>query len=176
MCVPLNLFVKCLLTVVIVGTWMAWDYESGLIRTPDLIFGRHNDGVGSTDRAGNRTLGFSSIKLINMPKRFDYYDAATLHAYLAGLDLEYYPAAELLDFHDAGTPPTSNVLALKPDEKGRWRTHANGRSRDAWLGESHKDKFRVGSKPGQPNASFEEIALQKAWRKIFSTEKTIEIQ
>jgi len=75
--------------------------------------------------AGNRTLGFSSIKFINMAKRFDRADAATIQAYLSGLDLEYYSAVEPFQVGDVGMPPSSNPGALRVGEKGCWRAHAN---------------------------------------------------
>lgn len=91
--------------------------------TTDFSQGKPAAGAG----AGDRKLGFSSIKFINMPKRFDRADAATLQAYLSGLDLEYHPAVEPsdIDIHDVGMPPSSNQGALKPGEKGCWRAHAN---------------------------------------------------
>ncbi|KAK3382390.1 hypothetical protein B0T24DRAFT_686377 [Lasiosphaeria ovina] len=75
--------------------------------------------------AGNSTLGFSSIKCINLPHRYDRADAATLQAYLAGIDLEAYPAVRPDQIVDVRMPPSSNPRALKRGEKGCWRAHAN---------------------------------------------------
>ncbi len=75
--------------------------------------------------AGNRTLGFHSIRLINMPRRFDRSDAMTLQAYLAGVDVQECPGITPKDFDDVGMPPTSNPNFVKPGEKGATRAHAN---------------------------------------------------
>lgn len=75
--------------------------------------------------AGNRTLGFHSIKFINIPSRFDRRDAAVLQAYLAGIDVEEHPAVKPSQIADVGMPPTSAPTFLKPGEKGCWRAHAN---------------------------------------------------
>lgn len=75
--------------------------------------------------AGNRTLGFHSIKFINLPTRYDRLDAVTLQSYLSGIDIEEYPAVEAKMISDTGMPPTSNPQRLNRGEKGCWRAHAN---------------------------------------------------
>ncbi|KAH8885074.1 hypothetical protein GQ53DRAFT_797307 [Thozetella sp. PMI_491] len=75
--------------------------------------------------AGNRTLGFHSIRFINMPKRYDRSDAMALQAYLAGVDVEEYRGVTTDDFSELGMPPTSNLNFVKPGEKGATRAHAN---------------------------------------------------
>ena len=76
------------------------------------------------EAAGNSTLGFHSIKFINLKKRFDRRDTAILQAYLSGIDLEDYPGVEQSMADDQGMPPSS-TLHLKVGEKGCWRAHAN---------------------------------------------------
>ncbi|KAK7179483.1 hypothetical protein PSPO01_14495 [Paraphaeosphaeria sporulosa] len=75
--------------------------------------------------AGNRTLGFHSIKFINIPTRFDRLDAVRLQAYLSGLDVTEQPAVLPSELNPVGMPPSSNPQDLKPGEKGCWRAHAN---------------------------------------------------
>ncbi|KAJ9157504.1 Glycosyl transferase family 25 protein [Pleurostoma richardsiae] len=74
--------------------------------------------------AGNRTLGFHSIRFINMKSRYDRQDAAVIQAYLSGIDLQDAAAVDGATINAVGLPPTSND-ALKPGEKGCFRAHAN---------------------------------------------------
>ncbi|KJK77002.1 hypothetical protein H634G_08044 [Metarhizium anisopliae BRIP 53293] len=76
-------------------------------------------------RAGNSTLGFSSIEFINLKHRFDRLDAATLQAYLSGLDISEAAGVQSDDIHDAGMPPTHRIGVIRDGEKGCWRAHAN---------------------------------------------------
>lgn len=76
------------------------------------------------DAASNSTLGFDSIQFVNLPGRFDRLDAATLQAYLSGLDITEVHGVLADDIHEAGMPPTHRN-ELKKGEKGCWRAHAN---------------------------------------------------
>lgn len=78
------------------------------------------------DAAGNATLGFGSIQFINLPARFDRIDAATLQAYLSGIDITEVPGVLAADINDAGMPP-EHLSRVKKGEKGCWRAHANVR-------------------------------------------------
>ncbi|KAK2594585.1 hypothetical protein QQS21_007715 [Conoideocrella luteorostrata] len=80
---------------------------------------------GALEAAGNSTLGFSSIQFINLRNRFDRLDAATLQAYLSGLDIIEVPGVDAKDIHDVGMPPTHRIGVLRDGEKGCWRAHAN---------------------------------------------------
>lgn len=122
----------CLVVCVSVGIWCF----AGLLFWPDELpipqgepSEYYDDFSRSTrpamEAAGNRTLGFSSIKFVNMPQRFDRADAATIQAYISGIDLEYYSAVEPLKFGHVGMPPSSNPAALRAGEKGCWRAHAS---------------------------------------------------
>lgn len=82
---------------------------------------RHPEPMGP---AGNRTLGFSSIYFINLAHRYDRLDAASLQAYLSGVDLVELSAVEPNQIKDVGMPPTHRQ-GLKIGEKGCWRAHAN---------------------------------------------------
>jgi hypothetical protein len=79
----------------------------------------------SMEAAGNATLGFSSIRFINMKHRFDRLDAARLQAYVSGLIFEEYPAVEPDQILSTGMPPTSSPSRLQTSEKGCYRAHAN---------------------------------------------------
>jgi hypothetical protein len=74
--------------------------------------------------AENRTLGFSSIKFINMPTRYDRLDSMTIQSYLAGIDFDIVPAVPVEQIKEVGMPPSSRPV-LSPGEKGCWRAHAN---------------------------------------------------
>ena len=78
--------------------------------------------------AGNSTLGFSNIKYINLPTRYDRSDAANLQAYLSGLDIEHVSGVLADDLHDVGLPPSHRPGELRTGELGCWRAHANVRS------------------------------------------------
>lgn len=92
--------------------------------------GKPDQALLAWEAAGNRTLGFHSIKYINLEKRFDRRDAAILQAYLSGLDLEDYPGVEQSMISDQGMPPTSSS-SLKIGEKACFRAHANVRQSSA---------------------------------------------
>ncbi|KAH7632533.1 hypothetical protein B0T09DRAFT_75735 [Sordaria sp. MPI-SDFR-AT-0083] len=79
----------------------------------------------SQQNAGNATLGFHSIKYINMKARYDREDAMALQAYLSGLKIDDYPAVEADMIDPVGMPPTHRPGKLKNGEKGCWRAHAN---------------------------------------------------
>ncbi|EQB51817.1 glycosyltransferase family 25 [Colletotrichum gloeosporioides Cg-14] len=42
----------------------------------------------------NETFGFAKTFLINLPTRYDYLDAATIQAFLSGVQFEVFPAVE----------------------------------------------------------------------------------
>ncbi|KAK3402632.1 hypothetical protein B0T20DRAFT_4401 [Sordaria brevicollis] len=79
----------------------------------------------AAQNAGNATLGFHSIKYINMKSRFDREDAMALQAYMAGLEIEDFPAVEADMIDPVGMPPTHRPGKLKGGEKGCWRAHGN---------------------------------------------------
>lgn len=79
----------------------------------------------SKQNAGNATLGFHSIKYINMKARYDREDAMALQAYMSGLEIEDVPAVEADTIDPAGMPPTHRPGKLRTGEKGCWRAHAN---------------------------------------------------
>ncbi|PQK12526.1 hypothetical protein BB8028_0003g11430 [Beauveria bassiana] len=76
------------------------------------------------DAARNATLGFSSIQFINLPGRFDRLDAASLQAWLAGIDITETPGVLAAEINDVGMPPEHSAR-LRKEEKGCWRAHAN---------------------------------------------------
>ncbi|KAM3500091.1 hypothetical protein MY11210_009551 [Beauveria gryllotalpidicola] len=76
------------------------------------------------DAAGNATLGFGSIQFINLPGRFDRLDAATLQAWLSGIDITETRGVLAAEINDVGMPPEHGPQ-LKQTEKGCWRAHAN---------------------------------------------------
>ncbi len=78
------------------------------------------------DAAGNATLGFGSIQFINLPLRFDRLDAATLQAWLSGIDIVEVPGVSASEINDVGMPP-EHLTRVKKTEKGCWRAHANVR-------------------------------------------------
>ncbi|OAA73942.1 Glycosyl transferase, family 25 [Cordyceps fumosorosea ARSEF 2679] len=76
------------------------------------------------DAAGNATLGFGSIQFINLPLRFDRLDAATLQAWLSGIDMTEVRGVLADEINDVGMPP-EHLTRVKKGEKGCWRAHAN---------------------------------------------------
>ncbi|TQV99903.1 hypothetical protein V2A60_005326 [Cordyceps javanica] len=76
------------------------------------------------DAAGNATLGFGSIQFINLPLRFDRLDAATLQAWLSGVDITEVHGVGIAEINDVGMPP-EHLTRVKKTEKGCWRAHAN---------------------------------------------------
>lgn len=82
--------------------------------------------------AGNSTLGFESIRFINMPGRFDRTDAATLQAFLSGIDLTEVEGVDMKDRTDVGMPP-EHLSRVKKGEKGCYRAHANVRCLNHFL-------------------------------------------
>ncbi|KAM3457417.1 hypothetical protein MY3296_001159, partial [Beauveria thailandica] len=77
------------------------------------------------DAAGNATLGFGSIQFINLPGRFDRLDAATLQAWLSGIEITETRGVLAAEINDVGMPPEHMMVSLKTEEKGCWRAHAN---------------------------------------------------
>ncbi|CAI4212677.1 unnamed protein product [Parascedosporium putredinis] len=65
----------------------------------------------SVAAAGNATLGFSKILMINMEQRWDKLDAATIQAYVSGLQIDMFKAVdgkrEITDMGSVGMPPAS---------------------------------------------------------------------
>ncbi|OHE94312.1 hypothetical protein CORC01_10359 [Colletotrichum orchidophilum] len=81
--------------------------------------------IAFSDVTDNSTFGFPKIFLINLPTRFDLLDAATIQAFLSGVQFEVFPAVETDMIKDKGMPPTRDKERLKQTEKGCWRAHAN---------------------------------------------------
>ncbi|KAK2019102.1 family 25 glycosyltransferase [Colletotrichum eremochloae] len=80
------------------------------------------------DAAGNRTLGFGSIEMINLPIRQDKADAATVQAFLSGIDINIVEGVNGSRLGEVGMPPSSipdTEPGLSAGEKGCWRSHAN---------------------------------------------------
>ncbi|KHN94097.1 LPS glycosyltransferase [Metarhizium album ARSEF 1941] len=77
------------------------------------------------EAAGNSTLGFGTIFFINMPTRYDRLDAASLQAYLSGIDITVAAGVSPDMVNDVGMPPTHAPSALSHGQKGCWRAHAN---------------------------------------------------
>ncbi|ODA78197.1 hypothetical protein RJ55_05577 [Drechmeria coniospora] len=82
-------------------------------------------GARAVRAAGNSTLGFGSIRYINLRSRYDRLDAASIQAFLTGLRLTESRAVEPDMIRDVGMPPMHNPGYLKPGQKGCWRAHAN---------------------------------------------------
>lgn len=122
----LRVFVGVSLLLVIINFY-ALDFRSHVQRQASETLNRdeHIKIQNKTlDAASNSTLGFDSIQFINLPGRFDRLDAATIQAYLSGLDITEVPGVLADDIHEAGMPPTHRN-ELKKGEKGCWRAHAN---------------------------------------------------
>ncbi|KAK0613634.1 hypothetical protein B0T14DRAFT_485437 [Immersiella caudata] len=82
--------------------------------------------AASMEAAGNSTLGFNKIVFINVKKRYDREDAMAIQAYLAGLDIEDYPAVTPDMIISAGMPPSHRINAFKSAGiRGCYRAHAN---------------------------------------------------
>ncbi|KAK1967455.1 family 25 glycosyltransferase [Colletotrichum sublineola] len=80
------------------------------------------------DAAGNRTLGFGSIEMINLPIRQDKADAATVQAFLSGIDINIVEGVNGSRLGEVGMPPSSipdTEPGLSAGEKGCWRSHTN---------------------------------------------------
>ncbi|KXH60204.1 hypothetical protein CSAL01_07709 [Colletotrichum salicis] len=73
----------------------------------------------------NSTFGFPKIFFIHISTRFDLLDAATIQAFLSGVQFEVFPAVEASMIKDKGMPPTHDKERLRGAEKGCWRAHAN---------------------------------------------------
>lgn len=86
-------------------------------------------GKSTADSAGNSTLGFDTIYFINMATRYDRLDAASLQAYLSGIDIKLSSGVSADMMHDVGMPPTHTPGLLGDGQKGCWRAHANVRYR-----------------------------------------------
>jgi GR25 family glycosyltransferase involved in LPS biosynthesis len=126
-----------LVFVVLSLIFLANRYRAALNETfhlPGLEHGRHepagehDEAVrrdASMEHASNSTLGFHGIYYINMKARYDRADAASLQAYISGLDIQDYPAVEADMIDPVGMPPTHRPSVLKVGEKGCWRAHSN---------------------------------------------------
>ncbi|GKT50159.1 uncharacterized protein ColSpa_10340 [Colletotrichum spaethianum] len=57
--------------------------------------------------AANRTLGFGSIEMINLPIRQDKSDAATVQAFLSGIEIKIVEGVNGSRLSEVGMPPSS---------------------------------------------------------------------
>lgn len=82
-----------------------------------------NEDVYSS--AGNATLGFQSIRYINLPKMFDKADALRMQSAAAGLNTVQFDAVGIdsIQENGKGLPPSSADKELKPAEKACLRSH-----------------------------------------------------
>lgn len=94
------------------------------IRTPSHQYTMSMLGTFS-EVTNNETFGFAKTFLINLPTRYDYLDAATIQAFLSGVQFEVFPAVEGDVVREKGMPPTHHKQRLTQAEKGCWRSHAN---------------------------------------------------
>lgn len=96
-------------------------------RPPSLQASPQKESLSLT-AAGNATLGFHKILMINMKQRWDKMDAATLQAYVSGLKIEQYTAVdgkkEISDVGGVGLPPSSGGN-LGGGQAACYRSHAN---------------------------------------------------
>ncbi|CCF41422.1 glycosyltransferase family 25 [Colletotrichum higginsianum] len=84
--------------------------------------------VLDVNAAANRTLGFGSIQMINLPIRQDKADAAAVQAFLSGLNINVVEGVNGSRLGEVGMPPSSvpdTEPGLSGGEKGCWRSHAN---------------------------------------------------
>lgn len=78
--------------------------------------------------AGNATLGFQTIQVINLPRRHDRADMLVLQSSISNLSLHITPGVDISDISDnQGMPPNSSPGSLKESEKACFRAHANVR-------------------------------------------------
>jgi hypothetical protein len=78
--------------------------------------------------AGNATLGFQTIQVINLLRRHDRADALVLQSHISNISLHISPGVEISDIsNNYGLPPSSNQGSLKESEKACFRAHANVR-------------------------------------------------
>ena len=78
--------------------------------------------------AGNATLGFQTIQVINLPRRHDRADMLVLQSSISNLSLHITPGVDISDISDnKGMPPNSSPGSLKEAEKASFRAHANVR-------------------------------------------------
>lgn len=75
--------------------------------------------------AGNATLGFQSIRYINLPMMFDKADALRMQSTAAGLKTVQFDAVgkDMIQENGKGLPPSSAEKELKPEEKACLRSH-----------------------------------------------------
>ncbi|KAK1996889.1 family 25 glycosyltransferase [Colletotrichum falcatum] len=88
----------------------------------------HQQAILDINAAANRTLGFGSIEMINLPIRNDKADAATVQAFLSGIDINIVEGVNGTRLGEVGMPPSSvpdTEPGLSAGEKGCWRSHAN---------------------------------------------------
>ncbi|KAF9874360.1 glycosyltransferase family 25 [Colletotrichum karsti] len=84
--------------------------------------------VLAVSAAANRTLGFGSIEMINLPIRQDKADAATVQGFLTGININIVEGVNGTKLGEVGLPPSSipdSEPGLSGGEKGCWRSHAN---------------------------------------------------
>ena len=78
--------------------------------------------------AGNATLGFQTIQVINLPRRHDRADTLVLQSSISNLSLHITAGVEIFDIsNNQGMPPNSSPGSLKESEKACFRAHANVR-------------------------------------------------
>lgn len=75
--------------------------------------------------AGNATLGFQRILVINLPSRFDRADAIVMQSVVSKIKVEFSPGVHEKELDENGLPPTSAPGALKTSEQACFRAHAN---------------------------------------------------
>ncbi|ODQ64137.1 hypothetical protein NADFUDRAFT_47413 [Nadsonia fulvescens var. elongata DSM 6958] len=74
--------------------------------------------------AGNSTLGFQRIEVINLPHRYDREDAILMQSVASDIEYEIFPGVYAKDLQESGLPPVSKAME---DEgpKACLRAHAN---------------------------------------------------
>ncbi|ODQ63777.1 hypothetical protein NADFUDRAFT_84365 [Nadsonia fulvescens var. elongata DSM 6958] len=79
--------------------------------------------------AGNSTLGFDKIKVINLPHRYDREDAISMQSMASDIDYEMVLGVYAKDLQDSGLPPASRPLtgegSNEKNAKACFRAHAN---------------------------------------------------
>ncbi|KAK5109800.1 hypothetical protein LTR62_006533 [Meristemomyces frigidus] len=81
---------------------------------------QHDDG--SLDNILNTTLGFQKIYVINLPRRTDHRDQASLAAHLTDLQIEYIDGVTEVE---EKTLPLGGDAITSEGAIGAWRAHAN---------------------------------------------------
>lgn len=98
-------------------------YKIGIFQKPEISRRFKFAAIAKTHPcdAHNRTLGFGSIQVINMPHRFDRYDSITMQAEITGLDITFSDGVYGADVKKSILPPTTN---LNENEIACIRAHA----------------------------------------------------